>query len=132
MHYSLGELYFPVTKFTEVRLFMAIAAKHGFTVLKSDTKQAFLNGKIRDEKICIRTPNWWPEQVPEGHALLLMKSMYGTRQAARQWHVQISMWMENRGYEAVNSEKTIFMKHENGDQIMHGLFVDDMVHASTS
>ncbi len=24
------------------------------------------------------------------------------------------------------------MKHENGDGIMHGLFVDDMVHASTS
>jgi hypothetical protein len=24
------------------------------------------------------------------------------------------------------------MKHENGDWIMHGLFVDDMVHASTS
>ena len=40
--------------------------------------------------------------------------------------------MEDHGYAAVNSEKTIFMKHENGDWIMHGLFVDDMVHASTS
>ncbi len=69
---------------------------------------------------------------PEGHALLLMKSMYGTRQAARQWHVQISTWMEDHGYVAVNSEKTIFMKHKNGDGIMHGLFVDDMVHVSTS
>jgi hypothetical protein len=40
--------------------------------------------------------------------------------------------MEDHGYAAVNSEKTIFMKHENGDWIMHGLFVDDMAHASTS
>jgi hypothetical protein len=40
--------------------------------------------------------------------------------------------MEDHGCVAVNSEKTIFMKHENGDWIMHGLFVDDMVHASTS
>jgi hypothetical protein len=40
--------------------------------------------------------------------------------------------MEDHGYEAVNSEKTIFMKHQNGDWIMHGLLVDDMVHASTS
>jgi hypothetical protein len=61
-----------------------------------------------------------------------MKSMYGTRQAARQWHVRISTWMEGHGYTAVNSEKTIFMKHENGDWIMHGLLVDGMVHASTS
>ncbi len=41
--------------------------------------------------------------------------------------------MEDHGYAAaVNSEKTIFMKHKNGHWIMHGLFVDDMVHASTS
>ncbi len=112
---------------------MAIAAKHGFTVFKSDTKQAFLNGEIGDEKIYIRTPDWWrPERVPQGYALLLMKSMYGTLQAARGWHVQISTWMEDHGYAGVTSEKTIFMKDENGDWIMHGLFGDDMVHASTS
>ncbi len=42
--------------------------------------------------------------------------------------------MEDHGYEAVNrdSDETIFMKHENGDWTMHGFFVDDMVHASTS
>jgi hypothetical protein len=40
--------------------------------------------------------------------------------------------MDDHGYAAVNSEKTIFMKHKYGDGIMHGLFVDDMVHASTS
>ncbi len=58
--------------------------------------------------------------------------MYGTRQAAWQWHVRISTWMEDHGYAAVNSKKTILMKHENGDWIMHYLFVDDMEHASTS
>jgi hypothetical protein len=82
---------------------MAIEAKHGLKVFKSDTKQVFLTGDIRDEKIYMRAPDWWPERVPEGHALLLMKSMYGTRQAARQWHVHISNWMEDHGYEAVNS-----------------------------
>ncbi len=104
MHYQLGKLYAPVMtrKAAEVRLFMAKAAKHGLTVFKSDTKQAFLNGEIGDEKIYIRAPVWWPERVPEGHALLLMKSMYGTRQAALQWHVRISTWMEDHGYAAVN------------------------------
>ena len=33
---------------------------------------------------------------------------------------------------AVNNEKTMFMKWEESDFIMHGLFVDDMAHASTS
>jgi hypothetical protein len=119
-------------KAAEVRLFMAIAVKDSLTVFKSGIKQAFMNGEIGDECFYICAPDWWPERVPEGHALLLMKSMYGTRQAARQWHVQISTWIEDHGYAAVNSHKTIFMKHENGDWIMHGLFVDDMVYASTS
>ena len=39
--------------------------------------------------------------------------------------------MESHGYPAVNSEKTIFMKREGTDFIMHGVFVDDMMHAPT-
>ena len=39
--------------------------------------------------------------------------------------------MEEQGYYAVNSEKTIFMKQVGNDWIMHGLYVDDMIHAST-
>jgi hypothetical protein len=109
-----------------------IAAQYGCKLLKTDTKQAFLNGEIGDEKIYICPSDWWPEPVPQGHTLLLMKSMYGTRQAARQRHQRISGWMESHAYMAVNSEKTMFMKWEGSDFIIHGLFVDDMAHASTS
>ncbi len=31
----------------------------------------------------------------------------------------------------VNSEKTIFMKRQGSDFIMHGLFEDDMMHVPT-
>lgn len=40
--------------------------------------------------------------------------------------------MEHQGYHPVNSEKTIFMKRIGDDWIMHGLYVDDMIHMSTS
>ncbi len=57
-------------------------------------KRVFLNGDIGNEKIYVRPPDWWSEHVPHGYALELMKRMYGNRQAARQWHVRISTWME--------------------------------------
>jgi hypothetical protein len=63
---------------------------------------------------------------------LVARTMYGTRQAARQWHQRICGWMESHDYMAVNNEKTMFMKWEGSDFIMHGLFVDDMAHVSTS
>jgi len=36
--------------------------------------------------------------------------------------------MEQNGYSAVNSEKTIFMKRKGEEYIIHGLVVDDMMH----
>ena len=36
--------------------------------------------------------------------------------------------MERNGYAAVNSEKTIFVKRSGSEYIIHGLFVDDMMH----
>ena len=111
VHYQLGELYAPVMKAAEVLLCVAIAAQHGLSWFKSDTKQAFLNGDMGEKKIYVRAPDWWPGHVPHGCALQLMKSMYGTRQAAPQWHVLISTWMEEHGHLAVNSEKSIFMEH---------------------
>ena len=85
-----------------------------------------------EDVVYIKAPDWWPEPIPEGHCLQLLKSIYGTRQAARRWHIHISDWMEKNGYPAVNSEKTIFMKREGEHFIIHGLFVDDMMHTTTS
>ncbi len=74
------------------------------------------------------SPDCWPEPIPEEHVFLLLKSIYGTQQATSKWQTQISTWMENNGCEAINSEKTIFIKHKGAEYIIHGLFVDDMMH----
>ncbi len=72
-------------------------------------------------KVYIRPPDWWPEPVPEGHVLLLLKSIYGTKQAARRWHLHISGWMEKNCHTVVNSEKTIFIKNQGDYFIVHCL-----------
>ncbi len=40
---------------------------------------------------------------PKEHCLQLLKSIYGTRQAAHRWHIHIQDWMEKNGHPAVNS-----------------------------
>jgi hypothetical protein len=39
--------------------------------------------------------------------------------------VRLSTWMEEHEFMPVNNEKTMFMKWEGGDFIIHGVFVDD-------
>jgi len=131
VHFNESDLYAPVLKAHEVRLLVAIAAQHGATIYKYDTSQAFLYGDV-DEDLYARAPDWWPEPVPEGYCLQLRKNIYGTRQAARAWHVRLSTWMEEHGYLPVNNEKTIFMKWDDEDFIIHGVFVDDLATIPTS
>ena len=81
--FTSSDLYAPTLKDPEARLLVAIAANHVCLLLKSDTRQAFLYGKMNEgEKVYIRPPDWWPEPIPEDHVLLLLKSMYETKQVA--------------------------------------------------
>ena len=131
IHFNEQDLYAPVLKSAEVRLLAAIAAQRGAKIYKFDTSQAFLYGDV-EEDLYARAPDWWPEMVPDGYCLKLRKNIYGTRQAARAWHVRLSTWMEEHEYLAVNSEKTMFMKWDGNDFILHGTFVDDFATIPTS
>ncbi len=127
--FDATDLYAPVLKAHEARLLLAIT---GCWVYKTDTSQAFLYGSMENDVVCLSALDWWPKPIPEGHCLQLLKSIDGTRQAARRWHRHISAWMEANGYIAVNSEKTIFMEREGKHFIIHGQFVDDMMHITTN
>ncbi len=69
------DLYAPVLKAHEARLLLAIAAAD------------------------IRAPDWWPEPIPDGRCLKLLKSIYGTLQTASRWHKHISVWVVANGYQ---------------------------------
>ncbi len=72
------DLYAPDLKSHEPRLLLAIAAAEGCSVYKTDTSHAFLCGSMENDVVCIRALDWWPEPIPKGHCLQLLKSIYGT------------------------------------------------------
>jgi hypothetical protein len=53
-------LYAPVLKAAAARLLLALAT-NGDKILKTNTKQAYLYGNMRDDVVFIRPPDWWPE-----------------------------------------------------------------------
>ncbi len=76
-NFNTSESYSPFLKAPEGRLSAAIAAEYGCALLKTDTKRAFLHGDVQEDKVYV----WWPQPIPEGHVLLLLKSIFGTKQA---------------------------------------------------
>ena len=92
--FTSSDLNAPVLKAPKALLILAIAAAEGCSVYKTDTSQAFLYGSMGDDVVYTKAPDWWPEPIPEGHCLQLLKSIHGTRQAARRWHMHIKDWMK--------------------------------------
>ena len=52
------EVFAPIAQLESVRLLLAIAAHHGWTVHHMDVKSAFLNGEIQEEVYVSQPPGF--------------------------------------------------------------------------
>ncbi len=95
-------------RFVELGVFKVARPEPGVRIHKA------LNSDFLRVQAC-KESDLYVELIRERHLLLLLKSIYGTRQAARKWHEHISSWMKRNGYAVVSSEKTIFMKRSGSE-----------------
>ncbi|PQM43482.1 hypothetical protein VC83_09609 [Pseudogymnoascus destructans] len=62
---------------------------------------------------------------PDGQVLRLRKSLYGLKQAGREWYIEACKGLGELGFEPVFSEPSIFVTSDR--KILIGLYVDDML-----
>ncbi|SGZ28309.1 BQ5605_C027g10309 [Microbotryum silenes-dioicae] len=96
-----NETFAPVSSITTILLLIALSAAHGLTLEQFDYDSAFLNG-ILEEDVYMKVSDGWPGGSRPGQALKLLKSMYGTKQAPRQWNAALHKLMTDRGYTRSN------------------------------
>jgi hypothetical protein len=98
---------------------LSIAAKHGCDLYSTDTE---------DEEVYVKpeTPDWWFDPIPRATYLSSRKqSMAPSRRPGdgiRRFRHGLRRII--KGYPAVNSEKTVFMKRTGHDFIVNGLYVE--------
>ena len=81
-YYDLTSIRAPVTNTVTIRVVFTLMIITDWTANVMDVKRAFLHGLFKDDKkICMKVPEGWKYLYPKNAVLLLMKAIYGLRQA---------------------------------------------------
>lgn len=124
-----NETFAPVSTKASFRIVMALVAYFDLELHQMDVKIAFLNGNL-DEAIYMVHPQGFAVKGKEHMGCRLRKSIYGLKQASRQWNLKFDEVIKRFGFRENVVDKCIYVKFKGGKLIILVLYVDDILLAS--
>ena len=101
--FDYEETFSPVVKFASIRLILAIAAIMDLKLCQMDVKTVFLNGELNEE-IYMDQPLGFEIKGQEHKVFKLKRSIYGLKQALRQWNLKFHQAMLKDGFTMMEEE----------------------------
>ena len=96
-----------------------------------DVKTAFLNGEL-DEEIYMDQPLGFESKGEERKVCKLKRSMYGLKQASRQWNLKFHQSIQKDGYSMMEEDHCVYVKRSNDGFVILSLYVDDILLAGNN
>ena len=91
-----------------------------------DVNTAFLYGEI-DTEIFMEQPDGYISNENPDHVCKLKRSLYGTKQAARQWNLRLHEHMVLHGFKRTDADHCIYIKGQEKHNIIIMIYVDDLI-----
>ena len=109
---------------------MALVAHYDLELHQMDVKMAFLNGGFVWR--CLHgTTQGFVVEGKENLGCRLKKSIYGLKQASRQWYLKFDETIRKFEFKENEEDNCIYAKFKNGRFIFLILYVDDILLASS-
>ncbi|KAG1654723.1 hypothetical protein FOA52_006066 [Chlamydomonas sp. UWO 241] len=124
---DFSEVFAPVSKYTTLRCLIAFAADHDLEIHQIDVRNAFLNGRLK-ENIWIEQPSLFHDGDSSMGCHLLM-ALYGLRQAPKVWYEEILSSLTNLGFVPSVADPCLFIRpaKSRSDYVYLLLYVEDML-----
>ncbi|CAH9090143.1 unnamed protein product [Cuscuta epithymum] len=120
----------PVAKLVTVRCLLAIAAKRNWIVHQLDVNNAFLHGDLsEDVYMCI--PQGFLKSG-DTRVCKLQKSLYGLRQASRNWHQKFTQALHGIGFRQSRADHSLFIFQQGPITTFALIYVDDVILAGNN
>lgn len=120
-----NETFSLVVKMTNVKTLIHMIMMKGWDMYQLDVNNAFLHGDLHEE-VYMATPQGL---LMEEKSLVcrLNISLYGLKQASRQWYDKLAKVLYSRGYSHLDSDYSLFYEKTGASLIFVVIYVDDMI-----
>ena len=123
------ETFSPVSKKDSFRVIMALVAHFDLELQQMDVKIAFLNGDL-EEEVYMKQPEGFSSSDGEHLVCKLKKSIYGLKQASRQWYLKFHDIISSFGFVENIMDQCIYQKTSGSKICFLVLYVDDILLAT--
>jgi len=119
------ETFSPIVKMATVRVVLALASIHRWTIQQLDVNNAFLYGDLSEDVYMTVPSGVSVSGTPK--CCKLHKSLYGLKQSSIKWYEKLSILLLSCGYQQAQTDHSLFVKTADSSFTALIVYVDDII-----